>query len=67
MALLEHSEKDKHQHEVEIRELQRLIHHDNRIREFMAIKASDRADLKAEEATKKDKIRKSSLFLIDRK
>ena len=56
VALLERSEKDKDQHELEMRELQRQIDHDNRIREFMGIKGSDRAELKAEEAAKKQKL-----------
>lgn len=55
MALIERSEKDKEQHELELRDLQRMIHHDNRIREFMGIKASNRTELKAEEAAKKQK------------
>ncbi|XP_071093563.1 coiled-coil domain-containing protein 63-like [Haliotis cracherodii] len=55
LALKERSEKDTSQHEMEMRELQRIIEHDNKLKEFMMIKANDRGEYKEEEDTKKKK------------
>ena len=57
MALQERSDKERHQHYAEMKELKRIISHDDKIKEFMTIKASDRRELKAEEAEKKRKMR----------
>ena len=54
-ALKERSEKDQGQHDMEMKDLLRMIAHDNKIKQFMGIKASDRADFKAEEQAKKAK------------
>ncbi len=50
---MERNEKDEQTHNTEMKELQRIISHDDRIKEFMMIKGSDRAELKAEEAQKR--------------
>ncbi|XP_055957774.1 coiled-coil domain-containing protein 63 [Patella vulgata] len=55
VALKDRNEKDQFQHEVEMKELQRIIDHDNKLKEFMMIKSSDRADFKEEEEAKKNK------------
>ncbi len=52
-ALQERTENDWQQHNAEMKDLQRMISHDNKIKDFMKVKASDRAELKAEEAAKK--------------
>nr|ACJ15285.1 axonemal protein 66.0 [Haliotis asinina] len=53
LALKERSEKDTAQHEMEMRELQRIIEHDNKLKEFMMIKSNDRGEYKEEEDAKK--------------
>ena len=53
LALKERSDKDMAQQEIEMKELQRIIQHDNKLKEFMGIKIHDRADLKEEEQAKK--------------
>ncbi|XP_046339053.2 coiled-coil domain-containing protein 63-like [Haliotis rufescens] len=58
LALKERSEKDTSQHEMEMRELQRIIEHDNKLKEFMMIKANDRGEYKEEEDAKKKKAMK---------
>lgn len=55
LALKERSDKDMSQQEMEMKELRRIIKHDNKLKEFMGIKAQDRADLKEEEHAKKQK------------
>jgi len=56
-ALQERNDKEKQQHHSEMKELKRIISHDDKIKEFMSIKASDRAALKAEETEKKRQMR----------
>ena len=51
-ALQERHDKEYLQHMTEMKELQRIISHDDKIKKFMTIKASDRATLKAEESDK---------------
>nr|QFQ66863.1 axonemal protein [Haliotis discus hannai] len=58
LALKERSEKDTSQHEMEMRELQRIIEHDNKLKEFMMIKSNDRGEYKEEEDAKKKKAMK---------
>ncbi|XP_045172856.2 coiled-coil domain-containing protein 63-like [Mercenaria mercenaria] len=55
IALKERSDKDKLQQNVEMKELQRIIKHDDKLKEFMGIKVHDRADLREEEQAKKAK------------
>ncbi|KAL4223927.1 hypothetical protein ACF0H5_017389 [Mactra antiquata] len=55
LALKERSDKDKNQQEIEMKELLRIIKHDNKLKQFMGIKVQDRADLKEEELVKKQK------------
>lgn len=55
IALKERSEKDMAQHEVEMKDLQRIINHDNKLKQFLAFKAHDRAEYKEEEEAKKNK------------
>ncbi|ESO97753.1 hypothetical protein LOTGIDRAFT_104391 [Lottia gigantea] len=55
VALKERSEKDQAQYDLEMKELQRFIDHDNKLKEFMMIKANDRAEFKEEEEAKKKK------------
>lgn len=55
LALKERSDKDMVQQEMEMKELQRIIKHDNKLKDFMGIKAHDRADLREEEQAKKQK------------
>ena len=58
MAVLqEKNEKDIINHETEMKDLRRKIDHDDKIKEFMLIKADDRGELKAEEAAKKEAMR----------
>ena len=54
-ALKERSEKDRQQHDTELKDLLRTISHDNKVKDFMGIKASERMEYKAEEAAKKKK------------
>ena len=56
-ALQERHDKEHLQHMTEMKELQRIISHDDKIKKFMTIKASDRATLKAEESDKKRQMR----------
>lgn len=56
-ALQERNDKEHHQHHTEMKELKRIIIHDDKIKQFMTIKASDRAGLKAEESDKKRQMR----------
>ncbi|XP_052799352.1 coiled-coil domain-containing protein 63-like [Mya arenaria] len=55
IALKERSDKDNAQQEVEMKELLRIIRHDDRLKEFMGVKSQDRADLREEEHAKKMK------------
>ncbi|XP_060078678.1 coiled-coil domain-containing protein 63-like [Ylistrum balloti] len=55
IALKERSEKDMAQHEVEMKDLQRIINHDNKLKQFLLFKAHDRAEFKDEEEAKKNK------------
>ncbi|XP_071152230.1 coiled-coil domain-containing protein 63-like, partial [Mytilus edulis] len=55
IALKERSEKDIAQHESEMKDLQRVIHHDNKLKEFFNAKSNDRALYKEEEEAKKSK------------
>ncbi|XP_077862727.1 coiled-coil domain-containing protein 63-like [Saccoglossus kowalevskii] len=52
-ALKERSDKDKSQHKAELKELLRILDHDQKLKEFMAVKDQERAELKAEEAAKR--------------
>ena len=54
-ALKERNEKDQSLHESEMKDLMRTIFHDNKVKEFMAIKGSDRMEYKVEEAAKRKK------------
>ena len=54
-ALKERNEKDQSLHDAEMKDLMRTISHDNKVKEFMAIKASDRMEYKVEEAAKRKK------------
>ncbi|KAL5015693.1 hypothetical protein ScPMuIL_005282 [Solemya velum] len=56
MALKDRSEKDIAQHDLEMKDLQRVINHDNKLKEFMMVKAHDRAEYKEEEEAKKRKV-----------
>ena len=55
LALKERNDKDMAQQEIEMKELHRIIQHDNKLKQFMGIKVHDRADLKEEEQAKKMK------------
>lgn len=55
IALKERSDKDIAQQEMEMKELQRIIKHDDKLKEFMGIKVHDRADLREEEMAKKQR------------
>ncbi|XP_052717223.1 coiled-coil domain-containing protein 63-like [Crassostrea angulata] len=55
LALKERSEKDIAQQEVEMKELYRIIDHDNRLKEFMMFKTCERSEFKEEEEAKKKK------------
>lgn len=55
LALKERSEKDIAQQEVEMKELYRIIDHDNRLKEFMMFKTCERTEFKEEEEAKKKK------------
>lgn len=55
VTLRERVEKDEALNESEMKELERIIHQDNKLKEFMIAKAQDRAFFKAEEEAKKNK------------
>ena len=55
LALKERSDKDMAQQDVEMKELHRIIKHDNKLKEFMGIKVNDRLELKEEEMIKRSK------------
>jgi len=56
IALTERRDKDKIQYDNEMKELQRILDHDQKLKEFMTIKNQERAAQKAaEEQTKKKK------------
>lgn len=55
MALKQRNDKDVVQQDAEMKELHRIIMHDNKLKEFMGIKVHDRADLKEEERIKRSK------------
>ncbi|XP_065069999.1 coiled-coil domain-containing protein 63-like [Rhopilema esculentum] len=44
LALTEKSDKDLAQHNMELKELMRIIDHDRKLKEFMGIKSEDRSD-----------------------
>ncbi|XP_071944329.1 coiled-coil domain-containing protein 63-like [Antedon mediterranea] len=52
MALRDRSDKEQAQYNLELKELHRIIDHDRKLKEFMAIKAQERMEIKAIEATK---------------
>ncbi|CAH1801342.1 unnamed protein product [Owenia fusiformis] len=52
-AIRERSVKERAQHEAEMKDLERMISHDNKLKEFMLIKMNDRIFYKNEEAMKK--------------
>ena len=54
-AIRERSVKDAGCHEAEMKDLLRSIAHDKKLKNFMAVKANERIELKAIEATKKKK------------
>lgn len=45
LALKEKSDKDIAQHNMELKELMRIIDHDRKLKEFMGIKSEDRSEL----------------------
>lgn len=53
LQMQERNQRDQTSHESEMKELERIISHDNKLKEFMNIKAQDRAEYKTEEANKK--------------
>ena len=55
LALKERNDKDMAQQDAEMKELQRIIKHDNKLKEFMGIKVNDRVELKEEERIKRSK------------
>lgn len=55
VALKERIDKDRQQHDSELKDLLRTISHDNKVKGFMGVKASDRMEYKVEEAAKKKK------------
>lgn len=61
-ALQERNEKDIASYETEMKDLRRKIDHDDRIKEFMLVKSDDRAELKAEEAAKKEAMKGQSFL-----
>ena len=63
-ALQERNEKDQANHEAEMMELQRIISHDNKIKQFMMVKADDRSDLKAEEEAKKEAMKGMYIYNV---
>ncbi|KAK3581980.1 hypothetical protein CHS0354_003241 [Potamilus streckersoni] len=56
LALKDRCDKDKALFGTEMKELQRIIHHDNLLKEFMSIKANDRNEFKDEENAKKKRV-----------
>ncbi|KAL3856441.1 hypothetical protein ACJMK2_011199 [Sinanodonta woodiana] len=56
LALKDRSDKDKALYGTEMKELQRIIHHDNKLKEFMSIKGNDRNEFKEEENAKKKRV-----------
>ncbi|KAH3857694.1 coiled-coil domain-containing protein 63-like [Dreissena polymorpha] len=53
IALKERSDKDMAQQEMEMKELLRIIKHDDMLKEFMGVKAQDRHDFREEESAKR--------------
>ncbi|KAJ8043896.1 Coiled-coil domain-containing protein 63 [Holothuria leucospilota] len=54
-ALRERSEKDQANYNIEVKELRRIIDHEQNLKEFMNVKAQERTELKAIEAAKRKK------------
>ena len=54
-ALRERSEKDQSQYNLELKELKRIIDHEQKLKAFMSTKAQERAEVKALEAAKRKK------------
>ena len=54
-ALRERSEKDQTQYNLELKELKRIIDHEQKLKAFMSTKAQERAEVKALEAAKRKK------------
>ncbi|XP_070572078.1 coiled-coil domain-containing protein 63-like [Ptychodera flava] len=54
-SLTERSEKDQLQYNAELKELLRILDHDQKLKDFMAAKAQERSEYKAEEAAKRKK------------
>lgn len=54
-ALRERSEKDQMNYNLEVKELKRIIDHEQNLKEFMNVKAQDRTEQKAIEAAKRKK------------
>ena len=55
VQMQERNQKNHAEHDCEMKELERVITHDNKLEEFMNIKSQDRAEYKSEEAAKKKK------------
>ena len=58
-ALRERSEREQTLYGFEIKELKRIIDHDQKLKDFMAVKSQERTEMKAIEAAKRK--RKGSL------
>ncbi len=54
-ALRERSEKDQTQYNLELKELKRIIDHEQKLKAFMSTKAQERTEVKALEAAKRKK------------
>lgn len=59
-ALRERSEKDQTQYNLEVKELKRIIEHEQKLKAFMSTKSQERAEIKALEAAKRKKRGKSA-------
>lgn len=54
-ALRDRSEKDQTNYNLEVKELKRIIDHEQNLKEFMNVKAQERTEQKAIEAAKRKK------------
>lgn len=55
MALAEKNEKDSAAYEAEVRELKRIIDHDEQLHKFMTIKSNERMEWKREAEKRRQK------------
>ena len=53
LALKDRYTKEQQQHDIEMKDLIRVINHDNKLRDFMGIKSDERVEYKQDENTKK--------------